>query len=195
MDSSRRELAPRPKPERPSDPCGCAPDNPDAILNPTEHDMCCRDDSCINFATLEECRGNCLAGAACANKRLQNRDFASPVVVFDAGPEKGMGLKITKPIQASDIVHEYTGRAICGRVLHKLLNQSYSRERRLYIMALSDGVYLDARRAGSLARFINHSCSPNCKVERWKVRGVMRAAVNPTDGQIYAASLTQFRRR
>ncbi|GKY90554.1 hypothetical protein MPSEU_000029100 [Mayamaea pseudoterrestris] len=44
-------------------------------------------------------------------------------------------------------------------------------------MALDEGVYLDARQRGSIARYVNHSCNPNCKVERWKVRGVVRAAV------------------
>jgi serine/threonine protein kinase len=44
-------------------------------------------------------------------------------------------------------------------------------------MALDTNVYLDARKRGGVARFINHSCQPNCVVERWKVRGILRAGV------------------
>ena len=50
-------------------------------------------------------------------------------------------------------------------------------DRRLYILALGEDVYLDARQKGGLARYINHSCRPNCKVELWTVKGVLRAAV------------------
>ena len=44
-------------------------------------------------------------------------------------------------------------------------------------MASTADIYIDARKVGGVARYINHSCDPNCNVERWKVRGIMRAAV------------------
>ena len=47
----------------------------------------------------------------------------------------------------------------------------------LYIMALDGDVYLDARHRGGIARYINHSCQPNCAVHRWKVKGISRAGV------------------
>ncbi len=50
-------------------------------------------------------------------------------------------------------------------------------ERMLYIMALDSDVYIDARKKGSIARYINHSCDPNCAVHRWKVKGVIRAGI------------------
>ena len=36
---------------------------------------------------------------------------------------------------------------------------------------------MDATRRGSIARFINHSCDPNCKVERWNVQGRTRIGI------------------
>jgi len=30
---------------------------------------------------------------------------------------------------------------------------------------------IDARYIGGMARFANHSCSPNCTIERWEVAG------------------------
>jgi SET domain-containing protein len=57
------------------------------------------------------------------------------------------------------------------------LFRRYQLDRRLYIMALGDGVYLNARQKGGIARYINHSCRPNCKVELWTVKGVVRAVV------------------
>jgi hypothetical protein len=34
-----------------------------------------------------------------------------------------------------------------------------------YFMALDVGEYLDPSRRGSIARFMNHSCEPNCTME------------------------------
>jgi serine/threonine protein kinase len=44
-------------------------------------------------------------------------------------------------------------------------------------LALEPGVYIDARNKGSFTRFMNHSCEPNCKTEKWTVKGETRIAV------------------
>ena len=177
-------LAPRPRTERLGEPCGCQ--TPDILLNfqadgasttleelIKEH-MCCRDDSCVNYAMREECRSNCEAADFCGNKRLQNKDFC-PTAVINAGP-KGRGLAVLTDCKKGDFLAEYVGQAISNKALPKLFRR-YQHERRLYIMALDDKTYIDARLKGGVARFINHSCSPNAKVERWKVKGVLRAVV------------------
>lgn len=38
-------------------------------------------------------------------------------------------------------------------------------------------MYIDARNKGSFTRFVNHSCEPNCKTEKWTVKGETRIAV------------------
>lgn len=40
-----------------------------------------------------------------------------------------------------------------------------------YGMAVTSNEVIDARYIGGMARFANHSCSPNCNVERWEVAG------------------------
>jgi hypothetical protein len=45
------------------------------------------------------------------------------------------------------------------------------------MMVLSGGEVIDATRMGGLARFINHSCEPNCGVEKWEVNGEERCAI------------------
>ena len=44
-------------------------------------------------------------------------------------------------------------------------------------MQLKSGTYVDARKKGSLFRFINHSCRPNCTVEMWTVNKRIRVGV------------------
>lgn len=178
--NEHQELAPLPRKFSP-DPCGCQPVGikysdtgfsiSSQITGTCPQIQACRDDNCILFATQEECGKNCEAGPTCGNKRIQRKQFCS-VERFDAGV-KGNGLRLTPTgkCRKGDIVCEYVGKAIAAPHLPRLFRK-YQTERRLYIMALGDGIYLDARHKGGLARFINHSCDPNCRVERWKVRGV-----------------------
>lgn len=37
--------------------------------------------------------------------------------------------------------------------------------------------YIDATRIGGWMRYVNHSCDPNCAVEKWNVGGEERCAV------------------
>ena len=36
-------------------------------------------------------------------------------------------------------------------------------------MTLGAGEVIDAGQRGSLGRFINHSCAPNCETQKWQV--------------------------
>jgi serine/threonine protein kinase len=160
------ELALRPKGDRNFDPCGCKAD--------ASQEPCCNDMSCVLFACQEECRNNCEAGHLCRNKRLTHKEWKQ-VQVFDAGV-KGKGLRMLQPAKKGDLITEYVGRAIRKGYLDRLF-QRYRNERMLYIMALDKDTYIDARKKGGIARYINHSCEPNCIVERWKVRGGLRAGI------------------
>lgn len=160
------DKAARPPLDRNSDPCGCFADGTGSI--------CCMDMSCVLFACQEECRSNCEAGDLCGNKRIQRKEWKK-LQVFDAGP-KGRGLRIMEPVKKGDFICEYVGVAIKKDHLDSLFAR-YQGERMLYIMALDNDVYIDARKKGGIARYINHSCEPNCMVDRWKVRGVSRACV------------------
>ena len=53
-----------------------------------------------------------------------------------------------------------TWRSSCVRV-----HQQYKQSRHTYYMMLGKDLIIDATCKGSVARFVNHSCSPNCKSE------------------------------
>jgi SET domain-containing protein len=42
-----------------------------------------------------------------------------------------------------------------------------------YFMSLGDGLMLDAKPMGSIARFANHNCDPNCELQKWNVLGIL----------------------
>ncbi|MGK3743948.1 MAG: hypothetical protein ACI90V_010807, partial [Bacillariaceae sp.] len=185
------ELVAKPKPDRQDDPCGCSRPNYSTIQEMEKADenpelseqqkqtmmnnmTTCNDLSCVMFACLEECRSNCEAGDYCGNKRLQRKQWKQMEVIQTE--KKGKGLRVLEDVAKGDLITEYVGKAVNKLFLNRLFRR-YANERKLYIMALTNEIYLDAREVGGVARYINHSCDPNCVVERWKVRGLHRAAV------------------
>ncbi|KAG8377169.1 hypothetical protein BUALT_Bualt08G0000100 [Buddleja alternifolia] len=82
------------------------------------------------------------------------------------------GLVALEPIEAEDFVIEYVGELIRPRV-------SDIREREYekmgigssYLFRLDDGYVVDATKRGGIARFINHSCEPNCYTKVISVEG------------------------
>lgn len=82
------------------------------------------------------------------------------------------GLLALEPIEAEDFVIEYVGELIRRRV-------SDIRERQYekmgigssYLFRLDDGYVVDATKRGGIARFINHSCEPNCYTKVITVEG------------------------
>ncbi|THU50634.1 hypothetical protein C4D60_Mb06t22350 [Musa balbisiana] len=82
------------------------------------------------------------------------------------------GLVALEPIDAEDFVIEYVGELIRRRI-------SDVRERQYekmgigssYLFRLDDDYVVDATKRGGLARFINHSCEPNCYTKVITVEG------------------------
>jgi histone-lysine N-methyltransferase SETD2 len=46
-----------------------------------------------------------------------------------------------------------------------------------YFMMVQQGEYIDATKRGGLGRFINHSCAPNCYVDKWVVGTKLRMGI------------------
>jgi len=49
--------------------------------------------------------------------------------------------------------------------------QKYSKNICTYLMSLTSKEVIDPTEKGNMARFINHSCDPNCRTEKWNVLG------------------------
>ncbi|KAH0800128.1 SET domain-containing protein [Histomonas meleagridis] len=74
------------------------------------------------------------------------------------------GVITTRKHKLGDPLIEYVGELIRLSVVEKR-QKMYEREGNngSYIFRLSDDVFIDATRVGGKARFINHSCDPNCE--------------------------------
>ncbi|KAF4131974.1 SET domain-containing protein [Phytophthora infestans] len=52
--------------------------------------------------------------------------------------------------------------------------QDYQKMKHVYMLQVSADKVIDATRIGGCMRFVNHSCDPNCQMEKWNVRGQER---------------------
>lgn len=83
--------------------------------------------------------------------------------------------------------HRRSVRNACGQSISitRFVGPSYSFSHGLpsltalqcyYLMYFDQNMIIDATR-GSIARFVNHSCEPNCRMEKWTVAGKPRMAL------------------
>lgn len=82
----------------------------------------------------------------------------------------GRGVFARRDIADGTRILEYTGERITKAETVRREAQRLERQRRggddsVYFFVLNQRYDLDGRKGGSVARFINHSCKPNCRTE------------------------------
>ena len=75
----------------------------------------------------------------------------------------GMGLFADQPFTKGDIVAEYLGEYVVNPVAEA--REKFNEEQRIqdYQFRLDDTTVVDATARGGWARYVNHSCTPNCR--------------------------------
>lgn len=53
----------------------------------------------------------------------------------------------------------------------------YAHDTHHYCLHLDGGLVIDGHRMGGDGRFVNHSCEPNCEMQKWSVHGLPRMAL------------------
>ncbi|KAK9234158.1 hypothetical protein V1525DRAFT_435879 [Lipomyces kononenkoae] len=132
---------------------------------------------CINRMTSMECvDGECNCGDGCRNQRFQRREYA-PVDVIQTDM-KGYGIRALANIPQGTFIYEYIGEVI-DEIRFRRRMQHYDEEgiKHFYFMMLQKGEFVDATQKGCLARFCNHSCNPNCYVDKWAVKDKLRMGI------------------
>ncbi|KAL8794777.1 MAG: hypothetical protein Q9195_002731 [Heterodermia aff. obscurata] len=90
--------------------------------------------------------------------------------------DRGHGLRSNRTFEPNQIIIEYTGEIITQDECDDRMRKRYKNAECYYLMDFDQQMILDATR-GSIARFINHSCEPNCKMIKWTVSGKPRMAL------------------
>lgn len=91
-------------------------------------------------------------------------------VYFEKSEIQGYGLFALEPISPKDFICEYTGQLIrmeiADRREKKLTRRGFQH---MYLFRIGQMV-IDATEHGSNARFLNHSCSPNCRARQITIK-------------------------
>ena len=75
----------------------------------------------------------------------------------------GRGVFATRTIRKGTVIIEYRGRRITWEAAIEQPDSDPSNPTHTFFFSLSDGRVIDAGRRGNAARWINHSCAPNCR--------------------------------
>ncbi len=76
------------------------------------------------------------------------------------------------------MIFEYIGEVINESTFRRRTMQ-YADEgiKHFYFMSLTKSEFIDATKKGNLGRFCNHSCNPNCYVDKWVVGDKLRMGI------------------
>lgn len=79
-----------------------------------------------------------------------------------ASPRHGAGAFAVRRIPSGTRLIEYAGARITPEQAHSRYPDVLGESHHTYLFAIDDDVVIDASVGGNEARFINHSCDPNC---------------------------------
>ncbi|DBB06660.1 TPA: hypothetical protein ACH3X1_012172 [Trebouxia sp. C0004] len=128
-------------------------------------------DDCQNRHTNHECHpAYCPCGFQCQNQQIQRHQFVETSVQHVGS--KDWGLVAAQNIPAGCFVIEYIGEVIsAAQAAERSAVYNAMDQRHTYFMHLSRHEVIDAKHKGNRARFINHSCQPNCETQKWLIDG------------------------
>ncbi|KAH5170372.1 hypothetical protein HBI38_009850 [Parastagonospora nodorum] len=141
-------------------------------------------EACHNRIMAYECDNtNCPLGPElCGNRpfaelkrRAKGNRYDYGVEVTDT-PDRGYGVRAMRMFEPHQIIVEYAGEIITQSECERRMKQVYKKDKCYYLMSFDNKMIIDATR-GTIARFVNHSCEPNCEMIKWTVGGEPRMAL------------------
>lgn len=135
--------------------------------------------NCINRRANIECSPiTCPCGQYCRNTAIQNKDNIAEFLDLVQIENKGCGLLTRINIEKGKFIIEYVGEVVTNAEFQHRMKTIYDKETKHFGLCLENNKYvIDSYRMGNASRFINHSCNPNCTLEKFIVNGMTRMAV------------------
>ena len=129
----------------------------------------------INLQKQSFATANSDADVAIRFNQLKKR---KKLVKFDRSAIHGWGLYAEENIAVNDLIIEYVGEKVRQKVAD-LRELKYEKQGvgSSYLFRMMEDEIVDATKKGGIARFINHSCNPNCTAKIIKVEGEPRIVI------------------
>lgn len=111
-------------------------------------------------------------------------------VRFDRSAIHNWGLYAGEDIAHNDFIIEYVGEKVRQRVAN-LREERYLKQGigSSYLFRIAEDAVIDATKKGGIARFINHSCTPNCTAKIIRSEGTQRICIYSCRGTLLASAL------
>jgi SET domain-containing protein len=87
----------------------------------------------------------------------------SSAVVVRRSKIQGRGVYAARDLAEGERIIEYTGKLITSAEADATCDDETMRRHHTFLFAVDDKYVIDATHEGSEARYINHSCDPNCE--------------------------------
>ncbi|ETN46014.1 uncharacterized protein HMPREF1541_00197 [Cyphellophora europaea CBS 101466] len=151
------------------------------------------DQDCMNRYMYYECDSkNCnLTAEQCGNRAFDDlRKRVKKGGKYNIGVEviktdtRGYGVRSNRTFDPNQVIVEYSGEVINQDECDRRMRKEYKNNECYYLMLFDQNMIIDATTKGSIARFVNHSCNPNCRMEKWTVNGKPRMALFAGEGGI-----------
>lgn len=107
-----------------------------------------------------------------------NHSPTSPHIKVDDSDVHGRGVYATDPIKKGTRIIEYTGERIPDQQIARNDTSAHT-----FYFGLDNGLVIDPRVGGNEARWINHSCKPNCEAIEEEDRVFIYALRNIRSGE------------
>ncbi|XP_015112127.1 histone-lysine N-methyltransferase ash1 [Diachasma alloeum] len=134
-------------------------------------------DDCINRMVFSECAPQlCPCGEKCENQKIQRHEWVPGLQRFMT-ESKGWGVRTKDSIKSGVFILEYVGEVVSEREFKARMATRYANDTHHYCLHLDGGLVIDGHRMGGDGRFVNHSCEPNCEMQKWSVHGLPRMAL------------------
>lgn len=144
-------------------------------------------ESCVNRQTEYLCHPkHCPCGERCTNIYFGKRKAVKTEVQWYGA--RGFGLKTLERIPKGGFIDEYRGEVIDFNEAVRRIRDHYKDTGNYYFLMYDApaGEMLDGGLKGNITRFANHSCDPNCKVQKWLICGTDEARAGEFQVALFA---------
>jgi SET domain-containing protein len=86
-------------------------------------------------------------------------------IIVRSSPVHGRGVFAVARICAGERILEYKGKRVSWKEAQRRYARSAAEGGHTFFFDLDDGRVIDGAQGGNSARWINHSCQPNCEAE------------------------------
>jgi SET domain-containing protein len=97
-------------------------------------------------------------------------------------PIHGRGVFAAATFSVGDAILEYKGEIVQAKEVQRRYERSTAEDGHTFFFGLDDGRMIDGAQGGNSARWINHSCAPNCEAEQEGDRIFIRATRKIEEG-------------